>query len=168
MKVKVIATVTANGQVLLAENMTKVNTPPEVMGVFMQKAIESGNMVIGQVTYNVVMSAPAMQQALAGIEIVVLSNQNRENTGCTTVSSPEKAIEYLKGKGCENIIVAGGAQTYNSFLNAGLVTDMYLSIVPVIIGNGGILTLKGDTVLNFKLAEQKMIVDGIIQLHFTK
>lgn len=36
MKVNLVATVTINGQLLLAENMSKVTTPPQVMGVFVQ------------------------------------------------------------------------------------------------------------------------------------
>ncbi|MCC8134908.1 MAG: dihydrofolate reductase [Tannerellaceae bacterium] len=168
MKIVLIATVTANGQLLLAENMVQVNTPPEVMGVFIQKAIEAGNLVIGHRTYQMIMQTPAIKEAFTGLDIVVLSEKEGENSDYTVVSSPEQAVNYLKTQGHRTIILAGGLQTYNSFLDKELVTDMYLSIVPVIIGNGGILKTTGNTILNFKLAKYQILVENIIRLHYSK
>ena len=50
MKVTLIASVSANGKVLLANNPNH-QIAPEVMGFLVQKAIESGNIVFGYSTY---------------------------------------------------------------------------------------------------------------------
>ena len=73
MKVTLIASVSANGKVLLANNPNH-QIAPEVMGFLVQKAIESGNIVFGYSTYT--MFIDALQDALAGKEIVVLSNNH--------------------------------------------------------------------------------------------
>ena len=91
-------------------------------GILVQKAIESGNIVFGYSTYT--MFIDALQDALAGKEIVVLSNNHEARSGHKTVHTPEEAVEYLKGKGMEEIVVGGGVQTYNAFLDKDLVTDI--------------------------------------------
>ena len=63
MKVTLIASVSANGKVLLANNPNH-QIAPEVMGFLVQKAIESGNIVFGYSTYT--MFIDALQDALAG------------------------------------------------------------------------------------------------------
>lgn len=118
MKVTLIASVSANGKVLLANNPNH-QIAPEVMGFLVQKAIESGNIVFGYSTYT--MFIDALQDALAGKEIVVLSNNHEARSGHKTVHTPEEAVEYLRGKGMEEIVVGGGVQTYNAFLDKDLV-----------------------------------------------
>ena len=95
MKVTLIASVSANGKVLLANNPNH-QIAPEVMGFLVQKAIESGNIVFGYSTYT--MFIDALQDALAGKEIVVLSNNHEARSGHKTVHTPEEAVEYLRGK----------------------------------------------------------------------
>ncbi len=168
MKVELIATITANGQLLLTENRAQVSAPPQVMGVFVQKAREAGNIVIGHATYNMIMQAPEMKQAFAGIEKVVLTHKAAETPDYKAVSSPGEAVRYLKGKGYHSLILAGGKETYNAFLNEDLVTDMYLSIVPVIVGNGGILATEGSKTVEFRLSGQQTVAEGILQLHFSR
>ena len=118
MKVTLIASVSANGKVLLANNPNH-QIAPEVMEFLVQKAVESGNIVFGYSTYT--MFIDALQDALAGKEIVVLSNNHEARSGHKTVHTPEEAVEYLRGKGMEEIVVGGGVQTYNAFLDKDLV-----------------------------------------------
>lgn len=86
MKVTLIASVSANGKVLLANNPNH-QIAPEVMEFLVQKAVESGNIVFGYSTYT--MFIDALQDALAGKEIVVLSNNHEARSGHKTVHTPE-------------------------------------------------------------------------------
>lgn len=139
MKVTLIASVSANGKVLLANNPNH-QIAPEVMEFLVQKAVESGNIIFGYSTYT--MFIDALQDALAGKEIVVLSNNHEARSGHKTVHTPEEAVEYLRGKGMEEIIVGGGVQTYNAFLDKDLVTDIYFNVTPMVIGDGGTIGSK--------------------------
>ncbi|MCD8179253.1 MAG: dihydrofolate reductase family protein [Tannerellaceae bacterium] len=123
---------------------------------------------MGHSTYKMIMQTPAMQQAFSRIEKVLVSKNAIPEADCKIVSSPKEAVGYLKDKDFKTAILAGGLQTYNSFLSEGLVTDLYFSIVPVIISDGGIIAPQSETLLSFKLAGQSMLAEDIIQLHYTK
>ena len=126
MKVTLIASVSANGKVLLANNPNH-QIAPEVMGFLYRKPLSPATFVFfGYSTYT--MFIDALQDALAGKEIVVLSNNHEARSGHKTVHTPEEAVEYLKGKGMEEIVVGGGVQTYNAFLDKDLVTDILFSM----------------------------------------
>lgn len=56
MKVTLIASVSANGKVLLANNPNH-QIAPEVMEFLVQKAVESGNIVFGYSTYTMFIDA---------------------------------------------------------------------------------------------------------------
>lgn len=139
---------------------------PEVMGFLVQKAIESGNIVFGYSTYT--MFIDALQDALAGKEIVVLSNNHEARSGHKTVHTPEEAVEYLKGKGMEEIVVGGGVQTYNAFLDKDLVTDIYFNVTPMVIGDGGVIGSKDDLFVKFDKMNYEPIIENVIRLHLSK
>ncbi len=49
----------------------------------------------------------------------------------------EAALSQAKAvAGERNVAIAGGAQTVNQYLSAGLLDELWLHIVPVIIGSG--------------------------------
>lgn len=165
MKVTLIASVSANGEVLLANNPNH-QIAPEIMGFLVQKALESGNLVFGYSTYT--MFIDMLQDALAGKEIVVLSNNHEVRSGHKIVSSPEEAVEYLRGKGIEEMVVCGGVQVYNAFLDKDLVTDIYFNIAPIIVGDGGIIGSKDDLLVKFDKLNCEPITENIIRLHLSK
>lgn len=165
MKVTLIASVLANGKVLLANNPNH-QIAPEVMEFLVQKAVESGNIIFGYSTYT--MFIDALQDALAGKEIVVLSNNHEARSGHKTVHTPEEAVEYLRGKGMEEIIVGGGVQTYNAFLDKDLVTDIYFNVTPMVIGDGGTIGSKDDLFVKFDKMNYEPIIENVIRLHLSK
>ncbi len=165
MKVVVIASVSANGKVLVSDNPNH-QIPQEVTGFFFQKAIAAGNIVFGYSTYNLFSSM--LKDALAGVEVVVLSNHHQAAGEYKTADSPEEAIAYLKEKGIEDVIVCGGTQTYNAFLEKDLVTDIYLNIAPFIVGDGGTLGIKSDLFVPFNQLESETVAENIVRLHLSR
>lgn len=168
MKVILIANVSANGKVLLAENPNH-QPPQEAIGFFVQKSIETGNLVIGRKTFEIIQQFPGgMKQALPGVEVVLLSTTGEQTEEYKVVDNPKQAIKYLKEKGFNEIAIGGGTQTYNAFLEQGLITEIYLNIIPVITGNGGIIGTTENLFAVFDLVEHKLISDNIVQLHLSK
>ncbi len=163
-----VATVTANGRVLLAENMQDVAAPAEALGVFAEKGREAGCMIMGRSTHNMIMQVPGMKEAYGGIELVVLSGSRDTGEGPRVAASPEEALDYLRGKGYGSVVVAGGVKTYNAFLAGDLVTDMFLSVVPVVISGGGLLSTGGDRVVRFCTTGERKVTGEVMQLHFSK
>ncbi|WP_353197522.1 dihydrofolate reductase family protein [Parapedobacter defluvii] len=166
MKVTVIANISANGRVLLSDNPAHVASQG-AMAFYLNRAKAAGNLVIGKKTYDIFQQIPgASQEAFSGIEIVLLSASPFTTDKHQVVSSPEEAIKYLAAKGFDEIAVGGGTQTYNSFIENDLVTDIYFNISPLVTGGGGVLV--NDLGLNtkFKLADHT-VHEEFIQLHLT-
>ena len=166
MKVILIANVAANGQVALS-GKSNHEAPQEAFSAYFQKAIEVGNIILGTNTYQVLSQFPGAKEVLASLEVVVLSRTDRSNAEYTVANTPKHAINYLHEQGFTEVCVGGGVQVYNTFLMENLVTDLYLDILPIVIGDGGLLRINDGDVLTFKLVEQSIITPDVIQLHFS-
>jgi dihydrofolate reductase len=102
------------------------------------------------------------------VNVVVLSKSIEKATGYKVVGSAEEAISYLQDKGFSEIVVGGGTQVYNTFLNRNLVTDLFFNYVPVVVGDGGVLGTIPDLLAHFKLNNHKLLDGGIMQVHLRK
>ena len=168
MKVILIANISANGKVLLAGNPNH-QPPKEAIGFYIQKAIDVGGLIIGRNTFEIIQQFPGgIKQVLPGVKIVLLSTADERNGEFEIMNTPEKAIQYLSEKGFTEVVIGGGTQTYSSFLEKNLIDEMYLNIVPVITGNGGIISTNDELFTTFKLSGHKALSDSIVQLHLTK
>lgn len=166
MKVILIVTVSANGRVLLATNPNH-QVPQEVLGFFVQKGMEAGNLVLGYTTYN--LFANILKGPFEGKEMVVLSKKHSVQEGYTTVASPKEAIRYLEEKDIQEAVVAGGVEIYKAFLEEDLVTDVYLNVAPMVVGDGSILgPLNDDLFIKFGKLSCEPVCDNIIRLHLSK
>ena len=65
----------------------------------------------------------------------------------------------------EEIIVGGGVQTYNVFLDKDLVTDIYFNVTPMVIGDGGTIGSKDDLFVKFDKMNYEPIIENVIRLH---
>jgi dihydrofolate reductase len=168
MKRILIADVSANGKLLLTDN-PKHPVPKASVDFYIAKVMQAGNLVIGTKTYEVFQQHfGGIQELFPGIDVVVISRSGSEANGCTVVKSPEEAVAYLQNKGFEEIVVGGGVQIYNLFLNKDMLTDLYFNYVPVIVGDGGILGTGDDLVSHFEVAEHTLLDEGVMQVHFSK
>ncbi len=160
MKVELIANLSANGQLVLAEQSAVYQAPQEIAGLGFAKAMECGNIVMGRTTYEMFMQL--MKDVLSNLDVVVLSSRDIEDI--KTVKTAEEAINYLETKGYEKVCVVGGTKTYNAFLETGLADELYFNLFPVVINGGG--TLEGK-ITEYLLAEVKSSGDIAI-LHYNK
>jgi len=168
MKVILIANISANGKVLLAENVNH-QPPQEAIGFYIQKAIDAGSLIIGRRTFEIIQQFPGgIKQIFPDVKIVLLSTVGDRSEEFKVVDTPEKAIRYLTEKGFTEVVIGGGTQTYSAFLEHDLITEMYLNIIPVITGNGGIIGTDEELFTTFKLSEYKALSDDIVQLHLSK
>jgi dihydrofolate reductase len=168
MKVILIANISANGKVLLAEN-PQHQAPPEALGFFVQRANQAGNLIVGRKTFEVLKQFPGgVKQIFPNVEVVVLSKSDDKIEDYKVVDKAKKAISFLEEKGFNEIIIGGGAKTYSAFLDKDLVTDIYFNTIPIVIGSGGIIGQSEDLFLKFKIAETKLLTPEIVQVHFEK
>ncbi len=168
MKLILVADISANGKLLLTDNPNHP-VPKAAIDFYIQKVIQAGNLIIGRKTLETFQQHfSGIQQIFPGIEVLVLSRTSNEANGYKVVHSPEEAINFLHVKGFEEIVIGGGVQIYNIFLNRDMVTDIYFNYVPVIVGDGGILGTATGLLTNFEMTEHKLLNGGIVQIHLSK
>jgi len=54
----------------------------------------------------------------------------------TTAKEPKELLDELDGRGIKEVAICGGSQIYTMFMKAGVVDRLYLTIEPLIFGNG--------------------------------
>lgn len=77
-------------------------------------------------------------------------------------------ISDLKRKPGRNIFVDGGAETVNELLKDNLIDEFYISIVPILLGDGIPLFKKGRPQQRLKLLETIAFEKGLAQLHYAR
>ena len=168
MKLLLVADVSANGKLLLTDNPNHP-VPKTTIDFYLQKVIQAGNVIIGRNTLEAFQqNFGEVQQIFPGAEVVVMSTTAHSASSYNVVHSPEEAVNYLQGKGFEEIVIGGGTQIYNVFLNRGIVTDIYFNYVPVIVGDGGVLGTAADLLANYDLVQHKLLDGNIVQIQLRK
>jgi dihydrofolate reductase len=166
METIIYAAVSANGLVLLA-SADNYQTPVALLQDCIGLAHQTGNIVIGRKTYQLFYSNPNAKEIFKGIEVVVLSQGEKEIVeGVTFLDNISSVMQFYKDKGYSKIFVAGGAYTYQSFINSGHVDELYLNYIPLLTGNGTPLVSETDINKNFQVVDSKAIADNIIQVHY--
>jgi dihydrofolate reductase len=82
--------------------------------------------------------------------------------------SPVEFVETLRKRRGENIWLMGGGELARDFLKADLVDELYIGIVPVLLGEGIPLFPPGFPQREFSLLENKSYSKGMIALKYQR
>jgi len=82
--------------------------------------------------------------------------------------SPEKFVAALRKQKGKDIWLMGGGELARDFLKADLVDELYLGVVPVLLGEGRPLFPSGFPQRNFTLLENKTFSKGMIALKYKR
>jgi dihydrofolate reductase len=85
-----------------------------------------------------------------------------------TNESPAKFIGKLRKRRGKNIWLMGGGELARDFLKADLVDELYLGVVPVLLGDGIPLFPSGFPQRDFALIENKTYSKGLIALQYSR
>ena len=85
-----------------------------------------------------------------------------------TNQSPATLISQLRKRPGKHIWLMGGGELARDFLKADLVDELYLGVVPVLLGEGIPLFLRGFPQRNFSLVENKTFSKGLISLKYKR
>ena len=139
-------------------------TSKEDLRFFIEKTKEAGVVIMGRKTFAtigkplkdrklvIMTSDPEKQESMDGVEY--------------TSEAPESIVHKLEADGFTSVVIGGGAGVYSQFLAAGLVTDLFLTIEPVLFGRGIPLAQDFDR-MNLKIVETRMLNEQSILLHYT-
>lgn len=122
-------------------------------------------LVIGRKTYDTVLGFP--EWPYAGKRCVVMTHAPRPSRhGEEHVDGdPAALVERLTREGARRIYVDGGT-VIRAFLAAGLVTDVTLSIVPVLLGDGVPLFGGAPRESRVELVASRAFPSGLVQVEY--
>ncbi len=123
--------------------------------------------MVGRKTYDWVMKQVA-EFPHADIESYVITRTEKPALGKTAfyTGNPVTLVKELVQKEGKNIFIDGGAELVNSLLKEKLVDEIYLSVIPVILGDGIRLFHTGNPMQVSTLVSAKQFSTGLVQLHY--
>lgn len=125
----------------------------------------AGCLIVGRRTYNILTKQPEFSE-FKDVELVAVSNESFSTIANNhyVANSPKEALEKLKN--FETVIIAGGGILNSSFLNDGLIDEIYLDIEPIALGKGINIFENEDFEVNLELLETRQLSKNEIQLHY--
>ncbi len=166
MIVSLIGAISADGFIAASEAQNSLTwTSKEDTRFFVEKTKEIGTLVMGRKTFDTI-GKPLKGRRVIVMSRTPLSRIEGEYGGVVeyTSESPKELVARLETEGVAKLVVCGGAMIYAQFLQAGLVHELFLTIEPVIFGEGTLLA-PGCGRVNMTLVDSQPLGPGML-LHF--
>lgn len=161
MRVSIIAAISADGFIAREHNELANWTSKEDKKMFVTLTKRAGVMVMGGATYRTI------GRALPGRRNIVYSRQKIAQEGIeTTQEAPEMLLARLEKEGFDEVAICGGSAIYDMFLSAGLVTDVYLTIEPLLFG-AGIPLARSSLQTRMRLQETRQLTPDVLFVHYS-
>ena len=163
MNIWLIAAVSVNGFIAQSSDQRSLDwTSREDLEFFIQKTKEAGVVIMGRKTFETI------GRPLKDRRLIVMTRQegmksHMEGVEFTTLP-PVELVNKLTAEGVKTAVLAGGASLYSQFLQESLVTDLYLTVEPLLFGQG-IPFASGFDRMNLKLVEVKKLNEQTVLLH---
>nr|AIA14963.1 Dihydrofolate reductase [uncultured bacterium] len=156
----IVATVSADGFIARDHNELADWSSKADKKLFVELTKRSGVMVMGSATYKTI------GRALPGRRNIVYTHGTIDQEGIETTSeTPTDLLKRLEQEGCTEVSICGGATIYGMFLRAGLVTDIYLTVSPLLFGTG--ISLLASTLdVQLALKDSRLLDENSMLLHY--
>ena len=164
MKVTVIAAISANGIIAQRPEQSSIDwTSGEDTEHFKEITKRAGVVIVGRKTFELI------GKPLADRQMIVLTKTPEafgQMDGVRfTNQGPAAVLKALKEQNVQEVAVIGGQETYTQFFDQKLVTDLYLTIEPLLFGEGMSL-VKGFDRVDLRLESIKRLGDQAVLLHY--
>jgi len=125
--------------------------------------------IIGRKSYEKVLSM-GYDYSHTDKEVYVITHAERPAAGNLKFYNGELnvLVSELKKKAGKDIYIDGGAVVVNELLKDNLIDEFYISVIPVLLGDGISLFNGGRPELKLKLVSSKSFNKGLVQLHYTR
>lgn len=150
MKVILLMATTADGMIARDSDDLVNWTGKADKKYFVQVTKESGVMIMGSRTFDTIGTVLPDRK-----NVVMTRNKKRISTDDNLVftdQAPEEILQELEKQGYSTITLIGGALINSVFINAGLIDEIYMTIVPRIFGEG-LSLFKGVLDVNLELLD---------------
>lgn len=131
--------------------------PSEGWDEFIEDVKKYGNFIMGRETYELVMELYPdynFNDIDAPYKVIVTTRNNfSQPEGYTVVNSPEEAVDFLHSKNIETGLLIGGGRLNSSFYAKSLVDETWVTINPIILGQGRSFIANYDLEVRFELTD---------------
>ncbi|PJA45166.1 dihydrofolate reductase [Candidatus Uhrbacteria bacterium CG_4_9_14_3_um_filter_50_9] len=164
MKVILVAAMSADGKIAESPEQNSLDwTSKEDTAFFVKKTKEAGLVIMGQTTFQTI------GKPLKDRRLIVLTREPEQypsQEGIEFVNVPVQTIlDTLTQEGVEQVVIAGGSSVYSQFLQGGHVTDIFLTVEPLLFGEGIPLASGFDRV-HMELVEVGRIGEHGVLIHY--
>lgn len=105
------------------------------------------------------------------VAYVLTNNPNKYEFGKNIYpisGSPESVVKHISKEGYSKVALVGGAQVNSEFLQAGLIDEIYLTIEPIVFGEGIHIFENLEQSANLTLiSSRKLNLKGTLLLHYS-
>lgn len=128
----IIAATSLDGYISPLEHTNSMNwTSGADKEFFKKRTKEAGVVIMGRTTFETI------GKALPERRTIVYTSTPITIEGVETTSlSPSDLLAQLESEGVTEVAVCGGSSIYSLFMNEGCVSKMYITIEPIVFGNG--------------------------------
>lgn len=166
MRITLLVATSADGRIAADREQLTDWTSPEDKRFFVMKSKEAGVVIMGRRTFQTI--GEPLPERLN----VIMTRQEPLFPSipgvveCTN-ETPASVVRSLESRGYTEATVAGGREIFSAFLEANLVTDIYLTIEPMLFGSGvpfieGIASKKLQLMSVEKLGEQSVLLHYVV------
>lgn len=124
--------------------------------------------IIGRRTYDKVLTI-VPEHSYSGKDVYVITRAPKPSKGKVKfyTDNLQQLIKDLKQLEGKNIFIDGGAQIINELLKSKLIDEFYISVIPILLGQGIPLFDNNGPAQCLKLNSTKQFDKGLVQLHYT-
>ena len=160
MQAFIIAALTADGFIGKSSQHLTDWTSKEDKHFFVEKTKQAGVVVFGQNTFETI-GKPLKDR------LTIVYSKDKQYEGVeVTQKEPQELLEDLAKRGYKEVAICGGATIYTMFMQAGVVDKLYLSVEPVLFGQG--LTLFNKELdKKLELVSVQKLGDHTVLLEYT-
>ncbi|MFH1631406.1 MAG: dihydrofolate reductase family protein [bacterium] len=164
MKVELLAAISVDGRIAESTDQLADWTSKEDKRFFVRKTKEAGVLVMGKTTYETI-GRPLPDR----LNLIMTRNTSGldqiEGQLEYTSSSPKEVLDDLERRGFQTVVIAGGSQIYSLWLREGLVTDLFLTVEPVLFG-GGVSLVNDVPSCKLELVSSEQLGEKSVLLHY--
>lgn len=127
--------------------------------------------IVGRITYDKILQLTGgMFPQAETLKCYIITRQERKSENGITFynGNIEDLIEKLKNEEGKNIYCDGGAQIVKLLMEKNLIDEYFISIIPVILGNGKRLFMDDSPFTKLRALPSKYFETGLVQLRYQK
>ncbi len=134
--------------------------------VFEKKCIEYGCIIVGRKTFEQYYGELYPMEGITNIVITTQKDMTFKEENVKIVQSVNEALEYTKTKNFQKVLLVGGGTVNGSFLKENHISEIILSVHPLILGNGVKIFQDTQTLTELELENVEKLDDNLVQLKY--